>query len=115
MARENQGLQAALIVFVILTMMLGVAAFLSVALVDYRRLSKESWWFYWTGVALLVLVLLLGVTIGGGKRWLNLLGFRFQPSEFTKPATIILLARLMSRPSVSLRNWKHLRRLFPPS
>ena len=44
----------------------------------------------------LVAVLLFGQEIKGSRRWINVLGFGLQPSEFVKPAFIILTAWLFS-------------------
>ncbi len=39
----------------------------------------------------------VGVEIKGARRWIHLLGFSIQPSEFLKPCFTILCARLLSR------------------
>jgi len=75
----------------------GLFVFLAVVAVDYHRICKDAWWIYALAVVLLVLVLLIGKTVYGAKRWLALPGVQFQPSEVAKLATILLLARFMSR------------------
>ncbi len=45
----------------------------------------------------LVYVLLFGMEIKGAQRWIHLPGFSLQPSEFAKPAFIVLAAWFMSR------------------
>lgn len=61
---------------------------------DYKKLA--SWNVIITAAILLTLVLVdftpLGVTVNGAKRWINLLGFQLQPSEFAKPSVVLLLA-----------------------
>ena len=42
---------------------------------------------------LLFIVLLSGKIVGGAQRWISLVGFNFQPSEFAKIAIILMLAR----------------------
>ena len=42
------------------------------------------------------LVLVLGQEIQGAKRWLPLFGFSLQPSEFAKPALVVVIAWLIS-------------------
>jgi cell division protein FtsW len=61
---------------------------------DYRKLADWNVIFIGTIIVLLVLVDFtpLGVTVNGAKRWINLLGFHLQPSEFAKPAVILMLA-----------------------
>ncbi len=46
---------------------------------------------------LLVLVPGIGVKVGGARRWLSLLGLRFQPSEFAKLALVIWLAHWLAK------------------
>jgi len=45
---------------------------------------------------LLLLVPLLGSSINGAKRWIDLPGMRLQPSEFLKPVYIVTMAWLLS-------------------
>lgn len=44
----------------------------------------------------LTLVPLLGSTVNGARRWIDLPGMRFQPSEFLKPAYVVAIAWLLS-------------------
>ena len=65
---------------------------------DYKRLKKYAIPFT-VGVIILLLIVKftpLGIEINGARRWLNLGFFRFQPSEFTKIAIILLLGNLFS-------------------
>ncbi len=50
----------------------------------------EVWapYLYFTGIGLLICVLLFGETAKGAQRWLNLGFFTFQPSELIKLALI---------------------------
>jgi len=65
---------------------------------DYNHLKKFTFSFAFLVIALMLIVKFtpFGVTINGARRWLNLGFFQFQPSEFAKPALIILLAGLFS-------------------
>lgn len=45
----------------------------------------------------MVLVLFFGTEIKGAQRWLHILGFSIQPSEFAKPAFAVVSAWFMSR------------------
>ena len=44
----------------------------------------------------LLLVPLLGTNVNGAKRWIDLPGMRFQPSEFLKPVYVVTMAWLFS-------------------
>ncbi len=48
------------------------------------------------GLALMIAVLFFGPEIKGSRRWLFVAGFSLQPSEFTKPAFIIIVAWLFA-------------------
>ncbi len=56
--------------------------------------SRLAWPIYWLSIVLLLLVLVAGETVNGAKRWINLAGIRFQPSEVAKFSMIVLLAGL---------------------
>lgn len=89
-------------------MWFGISAILFACIVatDYRKISRDAWWVYGITIFLLILVLLVGKTMGGAKRWLFFLGMGFQPSEFAKIATVVLIARYLSRPDVDLDKWR---------
>jgi rod shape determining protein RodA len=76
----------------------GLAVYFMVLLFDYHRLGEASWWIYIMGVVLLVLVLATGKRVYGAVRWLDLFGMQVQPSELAKLATLLVLARYLSRP-----------------
>ena len=52
----------------------------------------------------LFFVLFFGVEVKGSKRWLNLLFFRFQPIELIKPFFIVVIAKILSKNSLSTSN-----------
>jgi rod shape determining protein RodA len=77
----------------------GLFCYVGFALYDYHRFKRISWGIYVSSLVLLVLVLLMGKTIYGAKRWLMLFGengIGIQPSEIAKLATIVLLAHRLS-------------------
>lgn len=79
---------------------IGLAAYLGIALLDYRKTGRGAWLFYAAALVLLVLVLLPGVgrSINRSQSWLPLWGITLQPAELAKPATLFLLAWIASRP-----------------
>ncbi|MBR4016663.1 MAG: putative lipid II flippase FtsW [Oscillospiraceae bacterium] len=70
-----------------------------VAMVIMSRIPPEFWlrwaWaLYGVSIVLLLSVLLFGQSVNGAKRWINIAGIQFQPSEIAKFALIVLFARL---------------------
>ena len=64
------------------------------AALDYQLFKKYAWPLFAIAVLLLLLVLVphVGRKINGARRWFDLHGIRFQPSELGKIALIIALA-----------------------
>ena len=55
---------------------------------------RSAWPVYIVSIVLLLSVLVIGQEVNGAKRWINLAGIQFQPSEVAKFAQILLFARL---------------------
>ena len=55
---------------------------------------RFAWPVYAISIVLLLLVLVVGESVNGARRWINIAGIQFQPSEIAKFAMILLLARL---------------------
>ncbi|MFZ1702453.1 MAG: FtsW/RodA/SpoVE family cell cycle protein [Pyrinomonadaceae bacterium] len=74
---------------------IALVAFAVIAFSDYRRLIDSAPIFYVGGLILLLLVLTpLGVQVNGQKAWVRLpLVGQFQPSEFVKIPTVLMLAK----------------------
>jgi len=81
---------------------LGIAlvAMLVIAFTDYRRLLNWAPAFYVFGLILLIIVLVpgVGLKINGQRCWLKVPGIgQFQPSEFVKVTTAMMLARYFGK------------------
>ncbi len=72
---------------------LGAGVAVLVAVVDYRVLDRHAWVIYGVGLALLILVFLLGTTVRGSTRWIQVGSFALQPSEVMKVVLVVALAR----------------------
>ena len=55
---------------------------------------RAAWPLYAVSIVLLLSVLVIGEEVNGAKRWINLAGIQFQPSEIAKFTMILLFARL---------------------
>ena len=53
-----------------------------------------AWPLYGISILLLLSVLVIGQEVNGAKRWINIAGLQFQPSEVAKFTMILLFARL---------------------
>ncbi len=62
-------------------------------LFDYHMLERWAIWIYAAVIVALIVVWALGEVTAGSKRWIEIGFMRFQPSEFAKPAVVIMLAR----------------------
>jgi cell division protein FtsW (lipid II flippase) len=78
----------------------GIAAMLLIARIDYRILQRIAIPIYASTLALLAVVLLLGVAQFGARRWIGIGGVTVQPSELAKLALILTTAAyLADRPA----------------
>ncbi len=75
-----------------------------VSIIDYHEIAKIALPIYLASLFLLVYVIMSGKEIGGSRRWMQLFGFEFQPSEVAKIALIIFLADFLSRQKGKLSN-----------
>jgi cell division protein FtsW len=87
---------------------LGLACCVMAATLDYQLLRKLAWPLFGLAVLMLVLVLIpqIGLKIKGARRWFDLGGFRFQPSEFAKLALVVVLAWYGERFQRQMPTWK---------
>lgn len=74
----------------------GIAGMFVLSRFDYNNYKKFKWLIYVASVAMLVAVKFFGMEAGGAKRWINIFGFNFQPSEVSKVAFIIFFAAILS-------------------
>ena len=72
---------------------LGLMGMLIVILIDYRHMEHYAYAIYAFSLLLLVYVLVMGRSISGAKRWIELGTLSFQPSELIKITMILALAK----------------------
>ena len=70
-----------------------------VAMYFFSRIPSEVWYraawpLYGVSIVLLLSVLVIGEEVNGARRWINIAGIQFQPSEIAKFTMILLFARL---------------------
>jgi rod shape determining protein RodA len=62
---------------------------------DYRTIATNAKLFYCISLGTIIFVLVWGMAAGGARRWISILGFSLQPSEFIKPVIVVLLASIL--------------------
>ena len=81
----------------LLGVVLGTVVLFVTSRVPYQLYQRFAMYLFAGALALLFLVLLVGVEVGGSSRWLRLGPLGFEPSELAKFAVIVLMASLISR------------------
>lgn len=75
---------------------LGVACMLAISRIDYHSLLDQTPMLYLAGIAGLLVVMAVGHTHFGAKRWVAVAGVPLQVSEFVKLIIIVVLARFFT-------------------
>ena len=73
---------------------LGLGAMYGFSRVPARVWYRLAWPGYILSIVLLLSVLVVGQQVNGARRWINIMGLQFQPSEVAKFTLILLLSKL---------------------
>ena len=79
----------------------------------YKKLINYTLPFAIFVIAMLFLVKIAGVTVNGAQRWINIGPMSLQPSEFAKPAVVLLLAGVFCRNTTIMDNNKIITAFIP--
>ena len=90
----------------ILGLFLGAIAMICVSVMDYSFILKFSWLYYFFNIVLLLLVSVMGDNTNGSTRWIDIGGFRFQPSELSKIILILFFAYFFMKHQETLNTVK---------
>jgi len=88
----------------ILWMAIGLALMSVFLVIDYHVLFDAAPILYVVGLVLLAYLLLWGRLTANVKSWIHIGGFQFQPSEFMKIFTVLMMARFFDRHSGAYMN-----------
>lgn len=75
---------------------IGLGVMLMTSLLTPRQMRRVALVVFTCGLALMVTALFQGSEIKGARRWIEIAGFSLQPSEFVKPAFVLLAAWLFA-------------------
>ncbi|MCJ7812174.1 rod shape-determining protein RodA [bacterium] len=85
---------------------LGFVIFLFILFSPFQLFFRSAYFLYAVSVVLLLIVLFY--SSGRVHRWISLGNFQFQPSEFSKVATMLALARYLSLQKEGCLKWRQL-------
>ena len=91
---------------------IGLILMLLVAMIDIRFWVRVAYAIYGLTFVLLIGVELLGATVMGAQRWVDLGVIQLQPSEFMKIALVLALARYFH--GIAIEDMGRVRVLVPP-
>ena len=86
---------------------LAIFVMFSISYVKISFLKKTILPIFIISLILLILVPFVGVEIKGAKRWLDLIIFRLQPIELTKPFFVLITASLITRGKEKNSNYSY--------
>ncbi len=92
----------------VMVLVIGFSLLFVTTFTPLKIILRLSYLFYGISIFLLVLVFFFGVIGYGAERWLYLGPVKLQPSEPAKIATVLAVARYLSRPEVDINRFKHL-------
>jgi rod shape determining protein RodA len=74
----------------------GGVLFFVIMLTDFRFYDSFAYFIYGGLILILLFVLFFGTEVAGSRSWFSIGSFRLQPSEFTKFATALAVAKFIS-------------------
>jgi len=87
--------------------LVGLAAMAVISRIPAEFWYRMAWPLYGISIILLLMVLLFGQSVNGARRWINIAGLQFQPSEIAKFTLILLLARLTREYGSDARKFRY--------
>lgn len=86
---------------------IGIVAMVILSRIPPDFWLRTAWPLYGISIALLLSVLLFGESVNGARRWINIAGLQFQPSEIAKFTMIVLFARLTKGFGTSAKEFRY--------
>jgi len=69
------------------------------SLLTPKQVRRVALFVFAGGILMMLLTLAIGVEVKGSRRWIQIAGFTLQPSEFVKPAFVVITAWLFAENS----------------
>ncbi len=74
--------------------------------IHYKYFISISRVLLWCSYALLIYTLIFGLEFNGAKRWISILGFTLQSSDFAKVAIILYVTRTLAKKQDEIKDFK---------
>lgn len=87
--------------------LIGIGAMVLLSRIPPAFWLRAAWPLYGISIVLLLSVLFFGQSVNGARRWINIAGLQFQPSEVAKFTLILLFARLTKGFGQSAREFRY--------
>ena len=87
--------------------LIGLGAMVGLSRLPPKFWKKTAWLLYGVSIILLLSVLLFGQSVNGARRWINIAGLQFQPSEIAKFTMILVFARLATEFGRDARKFRY--------
>lgn len=89
-------------------LIVGIFLMIVISLFDYSFFLQFYWIIYALNLILLLLVRLMGTEVNNARRWLNIAGIQFQPSETAKILLILFFSQYIMKHKNDLNTFKTL-------
>jgi len=86
---------------------LGIVAMYFTSVLPISFYKKYAMWVLYAAIVLLILVLAIGTTANGAKRWINFGIFTLQPSEIAKLGVILSFSALICKYKSAMKSFKY--------
>ncbi len=96
---QNYGKQ---LIFIITALVIAI----SILFIDTKFFSAFAFIIYGIVMLLLIIVLIAGKETAGSRSWIEIGAFTLQPSEFSKYATALVIAKFLSKKENRLKEFK---------
>jgi rod shape determining protein RodA len=81
----------------------GLIVGLMILLIDVKLITALPYFLYGIILFVLVIVAVIAKNVNGANAWLDIGGFKLQPSEFSKTITALALAKFLSQSDVNFK------------
>ncbi len=86
---------------------ISLAVLIGIQFISPRAFQALAYIIYGLCIILAIITIFIGIEVGGGRRWLSIIGMRLQISEFLKLATLLAVANYLThRRDISVDNIK---------